>query len=57
MSKAKAYDMYVAVEQVITKMETQIKKYKSKLRDKKGARKSPPKMRPVVTEETEGESE
>jgi putative sigma-54 modulation protein len=57
MSKAKAYDMYVAVEQVITKMETQIKKYKAKLRDKKGARKSPPKMRPVVTEDTEGESE
>ncbi len=53
-SKAKAFDMYVAVEQVISKMETQIKKYKAKLRDKKGARKSPPKTRPLrdETEET-----
>ena len=56
-SKAKAFDMYVAVEQVIGKMETQIKKYKSKLRDRKGARKSPLKTRTfsVEAEETEGE--
>jgi len=47
-SKAKTYDMYLAIEQVVSKMETQIKKYKSKLKDKKGARKSPPKTRPLV---------
>lgn len=57
MAKSKAYDMYVAIEQVITKMEGQIKKYKSKLRDKKGVKKSPPKMRPVVKEEAEEEEE
>ena len=57
MAKAKAYDMYVAIEQVITKMEVQIKKYKSKLRDKKGAKKSPPKKRPVIQEEAEEEQE
>ncbi len=56
-SKAKAFDMYVAVEQVISKMETQIKKYKAKLRDRKSARKSPLKTRNfnVETEETEDE--
>jgi putative sigma-54 modulation protein len=54
-AKAKAYDMYVAIEQVITKMETQIKKYKSKLRDKKGAKKSPPKKRPILQDESEEE--
>jgi len=52
-SKAKAFDMYLAVEQVVTKMERQIKKYKGKLKDKKGARKSPPKTRPVPTDEEE----
>jgi putative sigma-54 modulation protein len=46
-SKAKTYDMYLAIEQVVSKMETQIKRYKSKLKDKKGARKEPPKTRPV----------
>jgi len=49
-SKAKSFDMYAAVEQVMSKMETQIKKYKSKLRDKKQAMKSPLKTRPVVSE-------
>ncbi len=57
MSKARAYDMYVAVEQVIAKMERQIKKYKAKLRDKKGVKKSPPKMRPLPEEQTEEEME
>ncbi len=47
-AKAKTYDMYLAIEQVIAKMETQIKRYKEKLKDKKGARKSPPKTRPVA---------
>ena len=56
-AKAKAYDMYVAIEQVITKMETQIKKYKAKLRDKKGAKKSPPKKRQVAQGESEEELE
>ena len=49
-SKAKTYDMYIAIEQVVSKMETQIKKYKSKLRDIKGARKEPAKTRPVISE-------
>jgi putative sigma-54 modulation protein len=48
-AKAKTFDMYPAVEQAVTKMETQIKKYKGKLRDKKGAKKSPPKKRPLPT--------
>lgn len=54
-SKAKAFDMYVAVEQVITKMESQIKKYKAKLREKKTARKSAVKTRvqPAVESESE----
>ncbi len=39
-SKSKAFDMYVAVEQVIGKMESQIKKYKAKLRDNRGGKKS-----------------
>lgn len=56
-SKAKAFDMYVAVEQVISKMETQIKKYKAKLRDRKAVKKSPPKTRPLKTETEETESE
>ena len=46
-SKAKTYDMYLSIEQVISKMETQIKKYKAKLKDKKGARKEPLKTRPI----------
>jgi len=55
-SKAKAFDMYIAVEQVIGKMETQIKKYKAKLRDKKAAKKSSLKTQPVASaEETENE--
>ena len=54
-SKAKAFDMYLAVEQVVTKMERQIKKYKGKLKDKKGAKKSPPKTRPVPTDEEDFE--
>ena len=57
LAKAKAYDMYVAVEQVITKMESQIKKYKAKLRDKKGAKKSPVKKKAVAEEEAEEEQE
>lgn len=56
-SKAKAFDMYVAVEQVISKMETQIKKYKAKLRDKKGVKKSPPKTRSFDDEAEEAGSE
>jgi putative sigma-54 modulation protein len=39
-AKSKGFDMYVAVEQVITKMESQIKKYKSKLREKQTAKKA-----------------
>jgi putative sigma-54 modulation protein len=55
-SKAKAFDMYVAVEQVISKMETQIKKYKAKLRDRKAAKKSSIKTMPVpAPEEIEDE--
>ncbi len=46
-SKAKAFDMYIAVEQVITKMESQIKKYKSKLREKKAAKKASIKTQPL----------
>ncbi len=56
-SKAKAFDMYVAVEQVIGKMETQIKKYKAKLRDKKSAMKSPLKTRNFNVETEEAEDE
>ena len=56
-SKAKAFDMYIAVEQVISKMESQIKKYKAKLRDKKGAKKSPPKTRTLSIETGEAGSE
>ena len=52
-SKAKTYDMYVAIEQVVSKMETQIKRYKSKLKDKKGVKKSPPKTRPLVQDNEE----
>jgi len=52
-AKAKTFDMYPAVEQVVTKMESQIKKYKGKLRDKKGVMKSPPKTRPLPTEDSE----
>src|SRR5512138_2839569 len=37
-SKAKGFDMYITIEQVISKMESQIKKYKSKLREKKTAK-------------------
>jgi putative sigma-54 modulation protein len=57
-SKAKTYDMYLAIEQVVSKMETQIKRYKSKLKDKKGARKEPPKTRrpSEVGEEEETEA-
>lgn len=51
-SKAKTYDMYVAIEQVVSKMETQIKRYKAKLKSKKGVRKEPPKTRAI---EPEGE--
>ncbi len=56
-SKAKAFDMYVAIEQVIAKMESQIKKYKSRLKDKKGVKKSPPKKRPAADEDNVGEDE
>ncbi len=57
ISKAKVFDMYVAVEQVISKMETQIKRYKAKLRDKKGVMKSPPKTRTFGVESEETGSE
>ncbi len=50
-SKAKAFDMYIAVEQVITKMESQIKKYKSKLREKKTAKKASIKTQPIAEPE------
>lgn len=56
-SKAKTYDMYIAIEQVVSKMETQIKKYKSKLKDKKAARKDPPKARPVPSQVSSDEDE
>lgn len=56
-AKAKTYDMYLSIEQVIAKMETQIKRYKDKLKDKKGARKSPPKTRPVAKEDEESVEE
>lgn len=53
-SKAKTYDMYLAIEQVVSKMETQIKRYKAKLKDKKNARREPLKTRPVTkADETE----
>jgi hypothetical protein len=38
-------------------MEVQVKKYKAKLRDKKGVKKSPPKKRPVPQEGTGEELE
>jgi putative sigma-54 modulation protein len=57
-SKAKAFDMYVAIEQVITKMETQIKKYKSKLREKNAAKRASPKTKGVtITEASTAEIE
>jgi putative sigma-54 modulation protein len=56
-SKAKTYDMYIAIEQVVSKMETQIKKYKSKLKDKKAVRKDPPKTRPVPSQGGDEEEE
>ena len=56
-SKAKTYDMYLSIEQVISKMETQIKRYKAKLKDKKGARQEPPKKRPLPVEEEIEEGE
>lgn len=56
-SKAKTYDMYLAIEQVVSKMETQIKRYKAKLKDKKGARREPPKTRPVPGEPESEEDE
>ena len=56
-SKAKTYDMYIAIEQVVSKMESQIKKYKSKLRDKKAVRKLPTKERPVPSQGEEEEVE
>ena len=56
-SKAKTYDMYLAIEQVVSKMETQIKRYKAKLKEKKGARKEPPKTRPVPNIEESDEAE
>ena len=55
ISKAKAFDMYVAVEQVIGKMETQIKKYKDRLKDKKGAKKAPLKTREVAADNEDSE--
>lgn len=56
-SKAKTYDMYIAIEQVVSKMETQIKKYKSKLKDKKAVRKDPPKARPVPSQVSSDEDD
>jgi ribosome-associated translation inhibitor RaiA len=47
--------MYLSIEQVVSKMETQIKKYKAKLKDKKGARKSPPKKRQLVEDSEHNE--
>jgi putative sigma-54 modulation protein len=49
-SKSKAFDMYVAVEQVIGKMEAQIKKFKAKLRDNKGDKRSQPKAKSTGVE-------
>ncbi|OQX90724.1 MAG: ribosomal subunit interface protein [candidate division Zixibacteria bacterium 4484_95] len=56
-SKAKTYDMYLAIEQVVSKMETQIKRYKAKLKDKKNARREPPKKRQVSMTDESGETE
>lgn len=55
-AKSKGFDMYVTVEQVITKMESQIKKYKSKLREKKAAKKASPKTQGTAATST-GQSE
>jgi putative sigma-54 modulation protein len=56
VSKARAFDMYVAVEQVIAKMESQIKKYKERLKDKKAAKKSPARKRSVPTDTGDSEA-
>jgi putative sigma-54 modulation protein len=54
-AKAKAFDMYVAVEQVITKMESQIKKYKAKLREKKTAKKASLKTKSIESVSVEAD--
>jgi putative sigma-54 modulation protein len=56
-SKAKAFDMYISVEQAVAKMEAQIKKYKAKLREKKTAKKASLKTQPLQLETSEVESE
>jgi putative sigma-54 modulation protein len=55
ISKSRAFDMYVAVEQVIAKMESQIKKYKARLKDKKAAKKSPAKKKSVPSDTADSE--
>jgi putative sigma-54 modulation protein len=50
-SKYRSFDMYDSVEKVIDKMETQIKKYKAKLTDKKAKKTSAIKTRMNVPEE------
>jgi putative sigma-54 modulation protein len=56
-SKAKAFDMYVAVENVIVKMETQIKKYKSKMREKTAAKKASLKTQPLPSTEKDDDEQ
>ena len=53
-SKYRSFDMYDSVEKVIGKMETQIKKYKAKLTDKKAKKTSARKTQMNIPEE-EGE--
>jgi putative sigma-54 modulation protein len=50
-SKHRSFDMYDSVEKVIDKMETQIKKYKAKLRDKKAKKTSAIKEQMNIQEE------
>jgi putative sigma-54 modulation protein len=50
-SKHRSFDMYDSVEKVMDKMETQIKKYKAKLKDKKAKRASAIKTRMNMPEE------
>jgi putative sigma-54 modulation protein len=52
-SKYRSFDMYDSVEKVIDKMETQIKKYKAKLTDKKAKKASARKTRMNMPEEKE----
>ena len=56
-SKYKSYDMRNSVEKVIDKMEAQIKKYKSKLKDKKPKKATAIKSRVEIQRKSEEEEE